>query len=157
MTREKRGEGPRVRVALDTPLPKWLNFLRNCDNKKDLFQMIANAVEGIQTEGVAIYSTQGTGVVTNCGRLDFTGLAPCNHEEADTRLFVHVADAVRGGLTRVAVQSCDTDVVVLACSCFVQLPELKELWIVHTVSKKYPFIAIHELCETLGTLRSASS
>ena len=30
-------------------------------------------------------------------QIDLTGLVPCSHEEADTCLFLHVADAVKNG------------------------------------------------------------
>ena len=40
------------------------------------------------------------------------GLAPCNHEEADTRIIVHIADAVSRGYDQIIVRTVDTDVVV---------------------------------------------
>ena len=38
----------------------------------------------------------------------------CNHEEADTRIFVHVRDAVEHGAQNVLIRTVDTDVVVIA-------------------------------------------
>ena len=42
---------------------------------------------------------------------DVRNLASCSHEEADTRLFLHAADAV---CRKLCLRTVDTDVVVLA-------------------------------------------
>jgi hypothetical protein len=52
-------------------------------------------------------------VLSNYAREDLTGLAPCNHEEVDGRVMLHVADVVSQGCTKVAVRTLDTDVLVL--------------------------------------------
>ena len=41
-------------------------------------------------------------------------LAPCDHEEADTRMILHLADAVNRGFKKVSVCTVDTNVVVLS-------------------------------------------
>ena len=43
---------------------------------------------------------------------------PCNHEEADTRIFVHIKHAVVEGITSVMIKADDTDVLVIAVSVF---------------------------------------
>ena len=45
-------------------------------------------------------------------------LVPCSQVEAHTRLFLHVADAVRKGCRKVCVQRVDTDVIVVAIAMF---------------------------------------
>ena len=42
----------------------------------------------------------------------------CNHEEADTRMLVHVKDALEKGARSVLVRTVDTDVVVLLIAEF---------------------------------------
>ncbi len=49
---------------------------------------------------------------------DMTSLVPCSHEEADTRLLLHVADAVQKGFRKVCVRTVDTDIVILATVVF---------------------------------------
>ena len=44
-----------------------------------------------------------------------------NHEEADSRIMVRVADAVMQGFHKILVQTLDTDVVVLAIEAVQQL------------------------------------
>ena len=49
---------------------------------------------------------------------DVSGLAPCNHEEEDTRIFLRLEDTVKAGYNKVLICTVDTDVVVLGCCCF---------------------------------------
>ena len=45
---------------------------------------------------------------------NIASLAPCNHEEADTRIIVHASAAIKCGHRRILIRTVDTDVVVLA-------------------------------------------
>ena len=60
-----------------------------------------------------MYATDGHDVLCSMAQIDFTGLVPCSHEEADTRLFLRVADAVMNGYRKLLVGTVDTDVVVV--------------------------------------------
>ena len=53
--------------------------------------------------GDCVSSPEGIGI---------DALAPCTHEAADTRVFLHVAAATLAGHHRVIVRSSDSDVVV---------------------------------------------
>jgi glycyl-tRNA synthetase (class II) len=48
------------------------------------------------------------------GSLNLSSLAPCSHEEADTRILLHLANAVACGHISVLIRTNDSDVVVLA-------------------------------------------
>ena len=53
------------------------------------------------------------------------GLAPCSIEEADTRMLLHLEDAVNQGYTKISIRTVDTDVVVLAIAAAQRLgPEV---------------------------------
>ena len=95
-TRQKRGRGVRRRVSGEIKIPNnWQAFLRIDENKTELFHFLAEfVVRQPTTEGKRIYVTDGQDVLTNPSHLDTTSLAPCNQEEADSRIFLHVADAV---------------------------------------------------------------
>lgn len=41
-----------------------------------------------------------------------SNITPCNHEEADSRIFVHAADCAKQGISKILVSSVDSDVVV---------------------------------------------
>ena len=52
---------------------------------------------------------------------------PCNHEEADTWMLLHVAHASAHGHQKVSIRTLDTDVIVLAVSQFQHL-QLAEIY-----------------------------
>ena len=64
--------------------------------------------------------TLGSSIVCSPDQ-DTSNLEPCNHEEADTCIFLYMKDGVkRQGLRRVLICTVDTDVVVLAIKAAVE-------------------------------------
>ena len=98
-TWQNKGKGIRRRVAPTTMLPKnWRDFLRVDENKTELFKFLSQQVTHLPIEkGKVIYATNGTDVLSTMADADMENLAPCSHEEADTGLLLHVADAVQKG------------------------------------------------------------
>lgn len=129
-TRKKRGRGIRRRAQPSTKMPSnWHEFLRVNENKTELFAFLANHIVFPDFgSNKQVISTLGQQVLCNPPRGDVSILAPCNHEEADTRMMVHVADAVQKGLTKVLLRTVDTDVVVIAIAISQKLT-ISELWI----------------------------
>lgn len=61
---------------------------------------------------------------------DLGAVAPCSHEEADTRMLLHVAAAAYDGHRRIIVRTSDSDVVVLAVWTVTALGQrIDELWV----------------------------
>ena len=52
-----------------------------------------------------IYATDGRNVLTTMANAVLTNLSPCLHEEADTRLLLHAADAVKKGHRKLCVHT----------------------------------------------------
>ena len=48
----------------------------------------------------------------------------CNHEEADTRLIVHLQDAILNGCHKMLVRTIDTDIVVIVIGIFCHLKSI---------------------------------
>ena len=69
-----------------------------------------------------VVTTQGPFIMSN-RPVDQTKLCPCSHEEADTRLIVHLCDAAQHS-SRVMIRTVDTDVVVLAIAAAGRRPGL---------------------------------
>ena len=65
---------------------------------------------------------------------DTSSLAPCNHEEVDTRMFVHLVDAVTKCFNKVLLRKVDTDVVVLAVAAAARI-NVHELWVAFGIAK----------------------
>ena len=100
-------------------LPKnWEVFLR------DLFEYLAQELfndHEIKSSNTIIVSTLREAVLSNRNFLNRSNMEPCNHEESDTRIMVHIKDMVDAGHTNILLKSVDSDVVVLAISSFAQL------------------------------------
>lgn len=151
LTRQHRGEGNRTKVAQTSKIPRnWENFLRLSENKVELFHLLAKSIATFSVAGVALCATLDENVITSPVKEDVSAISPCNHEEADTRIFLHVADAVKEGHSKLMVRASDTDVIVLAISCVHKISGLDELWIHIRSGKNRQYIAAHEVAEPLG-------
>ena len=78
-----------------------------------------------------------------------------SHEEADTRLFLHMADAVKKGYRTLLVRTVDTDVVVVAIATLNRtMPD--ELWVSFGTGGHFRFILIHDVAAAVGPRKSAT-
>ena len=147
-TRSTRGKGVRRRVEQSSSIPQnWSEFLRIDENKMELFAFLATSVASMETDK-QIISTHHADVLCTKPR-DLSGIARCNHEEADTRIMLHVDDAVKHGHTKVSIRTVDTDVVVLAVTSAQRL-DIPELWVAFGTGNNYRFLAAHEMARVLG-------
>ena len=154
-TREKRATGPnqRRRVEASSPIPNnWQQFLRLNSNKVELFKHLNNELLASASPNQALVVTDGANVICVPAR-DTTNMAPCNHEEADSRIMVHVADAVMQGFNKILVRTVDTDVVVIAVAALQQIGNM-ELWIAFGSGKDFHYIPAHDICSSLGPQKS---
>ena len=116
--RDKRGKGIRRRVEGRNSLPRnWQMFLRVDENKAELFEFLAHHIAGLQNTDKQIITTLRNEVMCN-DSLQHPNLSPCSHEEADTRIILHLADAAMSGYDRIMIRTVDTDVVVLAITYY---------------------------------------
>jgi len=146
-TRSKRGKGVRRHIDPSIDIPgKWPEFLRIDDNKAELFSFLATSVTALDADK-QIISTHHAEVICTQPR-DISGLAPCTHEEADTRLLLHVKDAVNEGYTNVSIRTVDTDVLVLAVTA-AQCLNIAELWVAFGAGKSFRYLAAHEMARAL--------
>lgn len=99
--------------------------------------------------GKEVYATNEKNVLSSPVDCDVSNLVPCTQEEADTRLFLHVADAAKKGLKNVLVRTVDSDVVVLAVAVF-QKVDLEEMWIAFGTGSTFCYIGIHKVVAALG-------
>ncbi|KAG7170274.1 hypothetical protein Hamer_G016077 [Homarus americanus] len=74
-------------------------------------------------------------------------IVQCTHEEADTRIFVHVAHMVSVGY-KVMVRTMDSDVVRLVVSVAAKLDT--EIWVAFGTGNNFHYIAAQLIAESLG-------
>ncbi|KAJ8397883.1 hypothetical protein AAFF_G00435720 [Aldrovandia affinis] len=125
-----------------------VNMLAPDENKVELFAFLATRIATTETEKQIIITNHQEVLCTQ--PRDVVGLAPCSHEEeADTRILLHVQDAVRQGYTKVSIRTVDTDVVILAVAAAGRL-DIDELWVAFATGKNFRYLAAHEMAVALG-------
>ena len=78
-------------------------------------------------------------------------MVPCNHEEADTRVFLHATNMAENGHQSVVILTVDTDVLVLGIPTFDKLRSfVEELWLDFGAGKNRKFYLVHDIYEELG-------
>ena len=84
----------------------------------------------------------------------------CNHEEADTRMVVHLRHALlMEGAVTVLVRTVDTDVVVILVGKFHDLKAVNadvNIWVAFGMGRNFKFISINKICAFLGDQKSRS-
>ena len=148
-TREMRGKGIRRRVEPNNAVPKnWAEFLRINENKTELFAFLSREIVTISTDKQVICTLDRDAISRQ--PMDNAGLAPCSHEQADSRMMVHVAHAANT-YNNILIRIVDSDVVVLAVYAFAQLTSSpNELWVAFGTGKHYRLITAHKICAAIG-------
>ena len=94
--------------------------------------------------------TSDTEVLSKPPLPDRSSIAPCMHEEADSRMLLHVAQAARNGHHKIMIQTVDIDVVVVAVAVAQTLQPEDELWLAFGTGKNFRNLAAHEIAAGLG-------
>ena len=75
----------------------WKGFLRDSDNKTELFHFLAEKIATTRTTNHhSSIVTRGEDALVN-QEMALDDISPCSHEEADTRIFVHAKSVVLHG------------------------------------------------------------
>ena len=156
-TRENRGRGVRRKVSGPTKIPgNWMNFLHDTNNKKELFAYLTSKVSEFSfPPNKVVYIMLGHSVVS-VGPSN-NAMPNCNHEEADTRIVVHVRHALEHGLKKIEVRTIDTDVVVILVGIFFELTTMEspvDIWIAFGMGKNFRLYSVNAIWATLGEPRS---
>ena len=81
----------------------------------------------------------------------------CNHEEADTRMVIHVMHALQQGSATIQIRTVDTDVIAILIGIYHDPAKLKpdiNLWVVFGTRRNFCFCSINWSCSSLGEQRS---
>ena len=118
-TREKRGMGTRRVVAASNKVPNnWQDFLRDTVNKDSRKKLLAEALTAHSFgRGKTFFVTHEANVLSNTS----TTMGDCNHEEADTRMLVHVEHSMVNGANQIGINSEGTDVLIILLGFLHQL------------------------------------
>ena len=81
----------------------------------------------------------------------------CNHEEADTRIVVHITHALDQGAKTIYVRIVGIEVVIILAGAFFDLivtQPLTSIWVAFGMGKHYRFYHINAICARLGEPQS---
>jgi len=119
-TWSKRGKGICRRAKPDTKIPgNWVAFLRVDEiRKSNIFHFLADQLATVGAEHAQVIYAKDKSVVCNEQRDDISDLAPCKHEEADTRPLLHAAYEAKCGFKKIILRITDTDLAVIAVATF---------------------------------------
>ena len=114
----------RVSVRKETSIYKDFDvFMRDNENKAEIFQMIASTSKLSNSLSRAIIATIQHSVLYNKQEM-LDELQPCNHEEAHYRLLLHVYDVFQKGFRKWSIITVDMDVVVVALYHFLHFSSM---------------------------------
>ena len=150
-TREKRGSGERFKVQATMKLPKkWNDFLYVNENKEELFHFLAKEVSGKKyLDDKQVNVTIDSKVMS----INSPPMPPCSHEEADSRIMVHILDALEEGNNSFMIRTVDTDIVIICMGRFHAIHQMYpdyHLWIKFGSGKNLRNIDINALSEENG-------
>ncbi|KAG1707491.1 Degenerin del-1 [Nymphon striatum] len=157
-TREKRGKGVRRKVLGNNKIPgNWNSFLCDPTNKQELFSFLSDIIATAELPS-------GKVVAITCGeKVEMNGgvhlMETCDHEEADTRILIHLQDALQHGATTCLVRTVDTDVIVILIGKFYYLLTIcpsAEIWVAFGTGKDFRYININAVAQALGIEMSTS-
>ena len=132
----------------------WRSFLRDNSIKTVLLNFLADKIVKMCPNNTVIV-TQEEGVVCNQS-ISLEGLTHCNHEEADTRIFLHSKHAAANGNKTIMIKASDTYVLVIAVSVLPILQDLgvEKLWVAIGQGQSLKWIPIHDISPSIGPEKS---
>ena len=79
-------------------------------------------------------------------------MSPCNQEEADTRMCVHLKDCLEKGARKVYIRTVDTDVIVILAEIFFELQSMYtdlDIWVAFGMGKHFQYFHMNSICQVL--------
>ena len=81
-------------------------------------------------------------------------LHPCDHEEADTRIVLHLFDVVSKGARDILVRTVDSDTIAILIGAFSKFHPGTNIWIAFGAGKKFRYYSINSIYQSLGPEKS---
>ena len=84
-------------------------------------------------------------------------MANSDHEEADTRIVLHVHDSLERGSRKIMIRTVDTDVIVILIGHFYSIVDHypdADLWVAFGTGKHFRYYHLNTICGCLGRKQS---
>lgn len=104
-------------------VPEWKIFIQNGNNKSSLLDYIGESwiqnmallPPGVSITLGGVFKHPGRAVLINSLEMkEIPELSCTQHEEADTRIFSHIAFSVEHGYKRAIIEATDTDIFIMS-------------------------------------------
>ena len=89
-------------------------FLRNDKNKTALLALVQKHVDTAVNPNLATVVVTAVDADLSNDTFDLSDISPCDHDQADTRIFLHAKHAK----SKAIIMTADIDVVVIGTYCF---------------------------------------
>ena len=86
-------------------------------------------------------------------------MVDCDHEEADSRIVVHILHTLEQNANTVQVRTVDTDVLVILIGKFHDIKKVYphvSIWVAFGMGKHFRFYSVNTICASLGEFKSRS-
>ena len=127
-TQSNRGTGACRKVIENEMLTSnWKKFLCCSENKKELFPFLSKKTVH-ELNDYKIYVAAANENVLSNQSLYLNNIMPCNIEEVDERMLLHVNNAANQ-LSKHLIKTVDSDDIVISVTVFDRLEGVDVLWI----------------------------
>lgn len=133
ITRVNRVDGGRYHFVPNTPIPRnWKKVIGSWKSKQNCL--------GFPQDSWSAYSTRRkTGfIVVHLSTVQTVNIEPCSHEEVDTRMMLHLKDAIIQDLSSILLKATNTDIVGICA------------FLLYKTSKHLCLLSIHKAHASLG-------
>jgi len=147
----------RTQISEKVPIPKgkdWQAFLKINENKNELFKFLSDElVNATSTSDYCLSTTTGKLVLSNKA-VDLSDITPSDHEEADSRMMLHLHHAVMDGHQKAFLHTVDSDIIVLSVHLFATFQSLSLLncGSVSEVEKRPQISQLMKFCYSLDSI-----
>ena len=146
-------ESSTYEIQDNLPMPTWTSFVANAKNKATLPRYLTDTwyihpkmVHGDVQLILGGLSSEYANIQGN-GSKALSDLSCESHEEADTRIFAHLAYCVHHySYSHAAIQATDTDILVIVIYHIVRISGVEELWL----QKGATYIPCHRIARQLA-------
>ena len=117
-----------------------------------MFALLSDTVSSFSYQpDKQVYITSGKSVIARgCAE----PMIESDHEEADTRMCLHVLDALKKGASKIMISTVDTDVVIILVGIFSYLESLHaglDIWIEFGKGKHLRYYQVNSIFNALGS------
>ena len=151
--REEKDCGEKYLVKQKYPATGWIFCVTQITRNSFLNFLLQKLLRPLYQTTRPLYITSGESVIST----GFGAMTGCNHEEADTRIVVHIIHALQQGMKTVKVRTADTDVIAILVGTFFDLKlthPCVDIWVAFGTGKSFKYLNINAISSHIGEAKA---